>query len=101
MQSYLVLGTWTQKGYETIDAGPAMLEEYVDRIESMGGSFDANDFYLLTGDHDWAALVQLPSHEAAARLAHGYAKNGRGRMHFQSVIAQGPGGYEEYAGSLD
>ena len=100
MQSYLVLGTLTQEGYDNMEQGPATVEQFVDRVDAMGGAFDGNDFYVLGGDYDWAAFIQLPSQEAAAQLGHIYARTGRGRMHFLPIAAQGPGGYEEHVSAI-
>ena len=100
MPKYLTLGTLTQEGYDTMEEGPETVEQFIDKINSMGGEFDADDFYVLSGDYDWAAIVDLPSDEAAAQIADIYARTGRGRMHSEVIVAQGPTGYEKYVNSL-
>lgn len=100
MPTYLTLGTLTQEGYDTMEEGPETVEQFIDKINSMGGSFDGDDFYVLSGEYDWAAIVEIPTEEAAAQLADIYARSGRGRMHSEVIVAQSPSGYEEYVGAV-
>lgn len=100
MPKYLTLGTLTQEGYDSMEEGPATVEQFIDKINSMGGHFDGDDFYVLSGEYDWAAIVELPTDEAAAQVADIYARTGRGRMHPEVIVAQSPDGYEEYVDAL-
>lgn len=100
MPTYLVLGTLTQEGYNTMEEGPQAVRQFIDRINAMGGSWDEDDFFVLSGDHDWAAIVDIPSDEAAAQIGDLYARTGRGRMHSEVIVARGPNGYEEYVDVL-
>lgn len=100
MPRYLTLGTLTQDGYDNMEEGPETVEQFMEMVNSMDGRFEAEDFYVLQGEYDWAAILELPTHEAAARLAHVYARTGRGRMHVQTVLGQGPEGYAEYVESM-
>jgi uncharacterized protein with GYD domain len=100
MPKYLTLGTLTQAGYDHMEEGPETVEQFIDKINAMGGNFDGDDFYVLSGEYDWAAIVELPSDEAAARIADSYARTGRGRMHSEVIVAQGPTGYEKYVDTL-
>lgn len=96
MPTYLALGSLTQEGYDNLEDGPETVEQFVDRINGMGGSFDPDDFYVLQGEYDWAAIVEFPNDEVAAQLTDIYARTGRGRIQGERVVAQGPDGYEEY-----
>lgn len=100
MPKYLTLGTLTQAGYDSMGEGPTTVEKFIDKINSMGGQFDRDDFYVLSGEYDWAAIVELPTEEAAAQVADIYARTGRGRMHSEVIVAQSPDGYEEYVDAL-
>jgi len=96
MPTYLTLGTLTQAGYDSMEHGPETVERFIDEINDMGGSFDPDDFYVLDGEYNWAAVMDIPSVEAAAQLSDMYARTGRGRIQGEIVVAQSPDGYREY-----
>lgn len=43
---YLVLGTLTQEGYDNLEAGPETVEQFIDKVDVMGGSFQRDDFFV-------------------------------------------------------
>lgn len=100
MPTYIALGTLTQEGYDNLEAGPETVEQFVDRVDSMGGRFDPDDFYVLNGEYDWAAVIDFPSDEAAAQVADIYARTGRGRIQGERVVAHGPDGYAGYVDEM-
>lgn len=100
MPTYLALGTLTQKGYDNMESGPETVKQFIERINESGGTFERDDFVLLGGEYQHAAIVEFPSHEAAAQVADIYARTGRGRLQLEPVVATGPDGYEEYVTGL-
>jgi Uncharacterized conserved protein len=100
MPTYLALGTLTQEGYDSLESGPETVEQFIDRINDMGGNFDRDNFYVLRGEYQHAALVEFPSHEAAAQVADTYARSGRGWLQLEPVVGIGPDGYDEYVSDV-
>lgn len=98
MPTYLVTGELAQQGYDNMDQGPDRLLEVVDMVNSLGGEFDEEDFYVMYGlaDFDYAAILDLPNDEVASRVATAYAQSGAGRLQMNRVVAQGADGYREY-----
>lgn len=100
MPTYLTLGKLTQDGYDNLEQGSETVRQFINKINEMGGSFAEDDFYVLNGEYDWAAIVDFPSDEAAAMVTDIYARTGRGRIHSELIVAQGPDGYADYAEAL-
>lgn len=98
MPTYLVTGELAQQGYDDMERGPDRLLEVVDMVNSLGGEFDEEDFYVTYGfaDFDYAAVLDLPNDEVASKVATAYAKSGAGRLQMNRVVAQGADGYREY-----
>ena len=100
MPTYVSLGTLTQNGYDNLEEGGETVRRFVDRVDEMGGTFHEDDFYVLNGEYDWAAIVEFPSDEAAAMVTDVYARTGRGRIQGERVVARGPDGYDDYVERL-
>ncbi len=100
MPTYLSLGTLTQDGYENLEQGAETVRQFIDQINAMGGNFDEDDFFVLNGEYDWAAIVEFPSDEAAAMVSDMYARTGRGRIQSEMIVAENPDGYEDYVQTL-
>jgi len=100
MPTYLTLGKLTQDGYDNLEQGPETVRQFVNQVNAMGGNFDEDDFYVLNGEYDWAAIIEFPNDEAAAMVSDIYARTGRGRIHSDQIVAQGPAGYEDSVESL-
>lgn len=83
-----------------MEEGPEKVKQFIDKINTRGGRFDDDDFYILNGEYDWAAIVDLPSEEAAAQIADLYARTGRGRIQTEVIVANGPDSYEGYVAGL-
>ena len=100
MPTYLMLGSLTQDGYDAMEEGPETVETFIERIDAMGGTFDGEDFHVLSGEYDWAAIVEMPSERAAAQIAAVYARTRRGRIQIETVVATSPDEYREYVDAL-
>jgi|GEM_PF-5226594 len=100
MPTYLTLGKLSQAGYDTMEQGPETVHTFIEKVTGMGGSFEEDDFYVLDGEYDWAAIIEFPSAEAAAAVSDVYARTGRGRIHDEVIVAQGPDGYEDFVQSV-
>lgn len=77
MPTYISLIRFTQKGMETIKEGPKRLDAAKQRFRAAGGELKA--FYLVTGQYDAVAILDLPNDEAAARVALGNGSMGNVR----------------------
>lgn len=102
MPTYLVTGELAQQGYDNMERGPDRLLEVVDMVNSSGGEFDEENFYVVYGfaDFDYAAILNLPNDEVVSKVATAYAKSGAGRLQMNRVVAQGADGYREYVGDV-
>ena len=100
MPTYLALGSLTQDGYDNLEQGSDTVRQFINQINEMGGNFDEDDFYVLHGEYDWAAIVEFPSDEAAAMVSDIYARTGRGRIQSELIVGHGPDGYENYVQTL-
>ena len=74
MPSYLVLADYTDQGVRSIKESPKRLEGAKQAAQAAGGRLVF--FYLTMGEHDIAALFELPSDEAMAQLSLGLASQG-------------------------
>ena len=75
MQTYLVQGRYTSEAIANLVAKPEDRSKAVDKMcSALGGKAVA--FYMSFGEHDFAAIVELPSDEVAAGLAMGTASRG-------------------------
>jgi uncharacterized protein with GYD domain len=74
MPHYTTLFRFTQKGVEDIKGGPARLDAGKKAIEAAGGKIKG--FYLTMGRYDAVGIVELPSDEAAAKIALANATRG-------------------------
>jgi len=66
MPSYLMLANYTDQGIRNIKQSPQRLEAVKQAAQQAGGRMVF--FYLTMGQYDFAALVELPNDEVAARL---------------------------------
>ena len=77
MQTYLVLGTFTELGRRTIEDSPKRLHAVRKALTKIGGSLAS--FHLTMGAQDFVAVLVAPSDEtiikyALAVAAHGHVK---------------------------
>jgi len=75
MQTYLVQGRYTSEAIANLIARPEDRSKAVEKMcDALGGKFVA--FYMSFGDHDFAAICELPSDEIAAGMAMAAASRG-------------------------
>ena len=75
METYIILGNYTQQGIKNVKDSPARVEAARQAIEAAGGKFLA--FYTTLGQYDFVIIVQVPRAEVglALLLATGSAGN--------------------------
>lgn len=64
METYIILGNYTQDGVARIKESPARIEAARKAVEAAGGKFLA--WYLTMGRFDFVAITQAPNAQAAA-----------------------------------
>ncbi len=77
MPSYLTLGKYTDEGISGLKGLPQRMDAVKQAAQAVGGRLVF--FYLLMGEYDFAALLELPDDETAARLIIGAAGRGNFR----------------------
>ena len=96
MPSYLTLGNWTDQGMRNVKDGPQRLDGVKKAAEAAGGRLIF--FYMTMGQYDFAALVELPDDDSAARLL--LTVGGQGNVHTTTVRAFTEDEYIALAASL-
>lgn len=66
MPSYLSLGNWTEQGIRSVNESPQRLAAVKKAAEDAGGRLIF--FYMTMGQYDFAALLEMPDDESAARM---------------------------------
>jgi uncharacterized protein with GYD domain len=64
METYIILGNYTQDGVAKIKESPARVEAARKAVEAAGGKFQA--WYLTMGRYDFVAITQAPDAKSAA-----------------------------------
>ncbi len=67
MSTYILLANYTDQGIRTIRESPGRVDAAQALIRELGG--EMKQFYLTMGTHDMVVITELPSDEAAAKLA--------------------------------
>ncbi len=67
MNTYIVLGNYTDKGVAAIKNSPKRRAGVRKLLKSLGGRM--KDFYLVMGGPDLVIIAELPNDKAAARFA--------------------------------
>jgi uncharacterized protein with GYD domain len=66
METFIILGSWTQQGVAKVKEAPARIEAVRKAAEAAGGKMVA--WYLTFGRFDFVVIVEAPDVKAAARL---------------------------------
>ncbi|MBI3029830.1 MAG: GYD domain-containing protein [Candidatus Rokubacteria bacterium] len=97
MPSYIVLADYTDQGIRNVKDSPKRADAFEAAVKANGGAL--KDLYLVLGDHDLVAVVELPNDETAAKLALATASLGNvrtttmrafNRDEFRKIIASLP-----------
>jgi uncharacterized protein with GYD domain len=67
MVSYILLLNWTEQGVANIKESPSRLDAFKQALQQAGGALKG--FYLVTGQYDMVAIVEVPNEETIAKLA--------------------------------
>ena len=66
METYIILGSWTQQGMAKIKEGPARIEAARKAMEAAGGKMVA--WYLTMGRYDFVVISEAPNAKVAAAV---------------------------------
>ena len=66
METFIILGKYTEKGAANIKEGPARIVAARKAIEAAGGKM--LDWYLTMGQYDMVVIAQAPNAQAAAAV---------------------------------
>ena len=66
METYVILGSWTQQGIAKVKDAPARIAAVRKATEAVGGKMTA--WYLTFGRYDFVVIAEIPDAKAAARL---------------------------------
>ncbi len=66
METYVILGNYTQQGIGNIKEGPARIEAVRRGVEAAGGKFLG--WYLTMGRYDFVVITQAPDSATAATM---------------------------------
>lgn len=67
MSTYVLLANYTDQGIRNVKDSPGRLDAAQTLIRELGG--EMKQFYLTMGAYDIVVVTELPSDEAAAKLA--------------------------------
>lgn len=77
MPTYVALMKLTDQGAKDIKDAPNRAQEFIKRLEAMGGKLIA--FYLVMGEYDYVGIAEAPSDEVALTFLAGMGAAGNVR----------------------
>jgi uncharacterized protein with GYD domain len=83
MPTYIVLGTFAEKGISNIKDSPTRVNDARAAIKKMGG--EMKSFYYTMGRYDFAAIGEFPSNEAAMTFL--FALGSLGNVKTETLVA--------------
>ena len=96
MSTYIVLGSYTEKGIANMKESPKRLD--AGRQSAKGLGVDLKDFYLTMGGHDFVAIAEASSDEAMAKFI--LALGARGNVRTTTLKAFTEAQYRSITASL-
>ena len=97
METYIILGSYTQEGAAKIKESPARIQAARQATEAAGGKFVS--WHLTMGRYDFVVITQAPDAKTAAAVLLGIASQGNARTEtlraltedeFKDVVAMLP-----------
>ena len=76
METYFILGNWTQKGMAEFKSSPERIDDAREALERMGGAWLG--WYLLMGRYDFAVILQVPDVTVMSQSCSRWARGQRG-----------------------
>jgi uncharacterized protein with GYD domain len=67
MPTYIMLLRWTEQGVGRIKESPSRLDAFKQALQQAGGTLKS--FYMVTGQYDMVATVDVPDEKTIAKLA--------------------------------
>ena len=77
METYIILGNYTQKGVDKVKESPARVQAAREASEAAGGKFLG--WYLTMGQYDFVAITEAPNAKAAAAVLLAVGAQGNSR----------------------
>ena len=96
METYIILGNFTQEGASKIKESPARIEAARKAVEAAGGKFLS--WYLTMGRYDFVVITQAPNVKAAASVL--LAVGGLGNVRTETMHALTEEEFKELVASM-
>jgi len=96
METYIILGNYTQQGIANIKDSPARSEVEKKAVEAAGGKWLG--FYLTVGRYDFVLIAQAPDSETMAKLL--LAAGAQGNVRTETLSAFTEGEFKEIVAGL-
>ena len=96
METYIILGNFTQEGANKIKESPARIDAARKAVEAAGGKFLS--WHLTMGRYDFVAITEAPDAKAAASVL--LAIGGRGNVRTETMRALTEEEFKEVVASM-
>jgi len=96
METYIILGKYTQQGVSRIKEGPGRIEAVRKAMEAAGGRMVG--WYLTMGRYDFVLIAEAPNVRAAASLL--LATGAQGNVSTETLRALTEAEFKEVVSSL-
>ena len=96
METYIILGKWTQQGVAKVNEAPARIEAARKAMQAAGGRMIA--WYLTMGRYDFVVITESPNVKAAATVL--LATGAQGNVHTETLHALTEAEFKEVVSGL-
>ena len=96
METYIILGRWTQQGVANVKDAPARIEAARKAIEAAGGKMLG--WYLTLGRYDFVVITEAPNVKAAASVL--LATGAQGNLSTETLHALTEAEFKEVVSAL-
>jgi uncharacterized protein with GYD domain len=83
MPTYIMLVNWTGQGVRNVKESPKRLDAFKQALQQVGG--ELKGFYMVMGQYDMIAIVEVPNDEALAKV--GLASEAKGSIRTRTLRA--------------